>query len=110
MSKVVDAASRSKMKNCTQQDPAREYPASRRSLSAAFVGAVAFGWLVATPAQDVADGTLAAAIRASGHACEHVIEKQRSGEAASVWRVRCNSGQYVVTMSDDGSAQVVKTD
>lgn len=98
------------MKNCTKKNPILEFPVSRRSRSAAVLGAVALGWLVATPAQDVADGTLAAAIRASGHPCEHVIEKQRSGEGASVWRVRCNSGQYQVTMSADGSAQVVQTD
>lgn len=86
------------------------YPLSRPSIPVAVAGALAVGWLVVAAAQDVADGTLAAAIRASGHACEHVIEKQRAGEGASVWRVRCNSGQYRVTMSEGGSAQVVKVD
>ena len=83
---------------------------SRSALSAASLGILTVGWLIAAPAQDVADGTLAATIRASGHACEHVIEKQRAGEGASVWRVRCNSGQYQVTMAADGSAQVVQID
>ena len=98
------------MRTGSKNHHARGNGRSRSALSAAVLGALAVGWLIAAPAQDVDDGTLAAAIRASGHPCEHVIEKQRTGEGASVWRVRCNSGQYDVTMSDGGGAQVVKVE
>lgn len=79
-------------------------------IATAALGAIALGWLAAAPAQDVPDGTLAAAIRASGHACEHVIEKSRANEGGSVWRVRCNSGQFQVTMTDGSNPQVVQID
>ena len=69
---------------------------------------MALSWLVAAAAQDIPDGTLAAAIRASGHACDHVIDKQAAGE--SIWNVRCNSGRFQVTMTDIDNPQVVKLD
>ena len=69
---------------------------------------MALSWLATAAAQDIADGTLAAAIRGSGHACEHVIDKQPAGE--SVWTVRCNSGRFQVTMTDTDTPQVVKID
>jgi len=70
------------------------------------LGAMALSWLATAAAQDIPDGTLAGAIRASGHACDHVIDKQAAGE--SVWNVRCNSGHYQVTMTDIDNPQVVK--
>ncbi len=75
---------------------------------ACILGAMALSWLATAAAQDIADGTLAAAIRGSGHACEHVIDKQPAGE--SVWNVRCNSGRFQVTMTDTDNPQVVKLD
>ncbi len=85
-------------------------PLFRTSVLVAAVAAVAFGWLVEAAAHDVADGTLAAAIRASGHPCARVIEKERSGEGSSIWRVRCNSGRFQVTMKGDSTAEVVPID
>jgi hypothetical protein len=71
---------------------------------------IAFGWLVGAAAHEVAAGTLAAAIRASGHPCARVIESERVSEGASVWRVRCNSGRFQVTMKGDSPAEVVPLD
>jgi hypothetical protein len=85
-------------------------PLSRTSVLVAVLAAVAFGWLAEAAAHDVADGTLAAAIRASGHPCARVIEKERSGEGSSIWRVRCNSGRFQVTMKGDSAAEVVPID
>ena len=72
------------------------------------LGAMALSWLATAAAQDIPDGTLAAAIRASGHACDHVIDKQAAGE--SVWNVRCNSGHFQVTMTEGSNPQVAKID
>jgi len=85
-------------------------PLSRTSVLVAAVAAVAFGWPLEAAAHDVADGTLAATIRASGHPCARVIEKERSGEGSSIWRVHCNSGQFRVTMKSDSTAEVVPID
>ena len=85
-------------------------PISRTSALVAAVAAIAFGWLAEVAAHEVADGTLAAAIRASGHPCARVIEKERSGEGSSIWRVRCNSGRFQVTMKGDSTAEVVPID
>lgn len=74
------------------------------------MGAIALGWLTVVTAQEVANGTLAAAIRASGHACQRVIEKERTSEGGSVWRVRCNSGYFQVTMKGDTAVSVVPLD
>ena len=82
----------------------------RPSIAMAAMGAIAFGWLTVVTAHDVANGTLAAAIRSSGHPCDRVIEKERSGESASVWRVRCNSGRFLVTMKGDVASEVVALD
>lgn len=70
--------------------------------------AASIGWLAVAAAEEVADGTLAAAIRESGHACAHVVGKERTGP--SVWRVRCNSGSFEVTMKDGSSTQVMPVD
>ena len=74
------------------------------------VGAVAFGWLIGAAAHEMSNGKLAAAIRANGHPCARVIEKQRSSEGSSVWRVRCNSGRFRVTMKGDSATEVVPID
>lgn len=83
---------------------------SRISKAAAAVGSITLGWLIVAAAQDMPNGTLAAAIRSSGHACARVIEKERSGEDSSVWHVRCNSGRFQVTMKDNAVPEVVKID
>ena len=74
------------------------------------VGAVAFGWLIGAAAHEISNGKLAAAIRANGHPCARVIEKERSSEGSSVWRVRCNSGRFRVTMKGDSATEVVPID
>jgi hypothetical protein len=80
------------------------------SKAASVAGAIAFGWLVLAAAQDVSNGSLAAAIRGSGHPCARVIEKERSGEGSSVWHVRCNSGRFQVTMKSDSVPEVIPLD
>jgi len=82
----------------------------RASKPVAAVSVVAFGWLTGVAAQDVSNGELAAAIRASGNPCARVIEKERSSEGSSVWRVRCNSGHFQVTMKGDSAPEVVPID
>ena len=84
---------------------------SRRRLRAWIpVAAIGIGWLITAAAQDVANGTLAAAIRASGHPCGRVIEKERVSENASVWRVKCNSGHFQVTMKGNTASEVLPLD
>jgi len=73
----------------------------RSSLAVAALGALAFGWLTVAAAQDIANGTLAGAIRSSDQPCDRVLEKERLSENPPTWRVRCNSGHYEVTMKDD---------
>ena len=58
--------------------------------------------------QEVENGTLAAAIRASGQPCASVIEKEHQGD--SLWLVRCNSGRFQVRLIDDSTAEVVPLD
>ena len=82
----------------------------RTSILVTAVGAVAFGWLIGVAAHEVSNGELAAAIRASGNPCARVIEKERSSEGSSVWRVRCNSGHFQVTMKGDSAPEVVPID
>ena len=67
----------------------------------AALGALALGWFTAVPAQDIANGTLAGAIRSTNQPCGRVLDKERLSENPPVWRVRCNSGHYDVTMNDD---------
>ena len=83
---------------------------SRTSILVAAMGAVALGWLTGAAAHEVSNGKLAAAIRASGNPCARVIEKERSSEGSSVWRVRCNSGRFQVTMKGDSATEVVPID
>lgn len=92
----------------TERAPGR--PLSRTSVLIAAVAAVTFGWLAEAAAHEVADGTLAAAIRASGHPCAWVIEKKRADEGSSTWHVRCNSGRFQVTMKSDSTTEVVSMD
>lgn len=80
----------------------------RTSVTTAGLGVVAAAWLTVAAGQDVANGTLAAAIRASDHPCDRVIDKERV--SASVWRVRCNSGHFQVTLKDSGNPEVVPLD
>ena len=82
----------------------------RSSLAVTALGALALGWLTVVPAQDVANGTLAGAIRSSDQPCDRVLEKERLSESPAVWRVRCNSGHYEVTMNGDTATAVVSID
>lgn len=82
----------------------------RSSIAVAALGVLAVGWLTVVPAQDVANGTLAGAIRASNQPCDRVLEKERLSETPAVWRVRCNSGHYEVTMNGDTATAVVSID
>ncbi|TDI94131.1 MAG: hypothetical protein E2O75_00585 [Chloroflexi bacterium] len=82
----------------------------RTSITVAAVGVVSFGWLIGVAAHGVSNGELAAAIRASGNPCARVIEKERLSEGSSVWRVRCNSGRFQVTMKADSAPEVVPID
>lgn len=98
------------MRHSISTERARGRPLSRTSVLIAAVAAVTFGWLVEVAAHDVADGTLAAAIRANGYPCARVIEKKRAGEGSSTWHVRCNSGRFQVRMKSDSTAEVVSLD
>ncbi len=80
------------------------------SIAVTALVAVAFAWRIGAAAEEMANGTLSAAIRASGHACARVIEKERSSEGSSVWRVRGNSGRFQVTMKGDSAPEVVPID
>ena len=64
--------------------------------------------------QDVATGSVAAAIREAGYPCAHVVDMERSTEGVSqgltVWKVRCNSGQFKVTFKGDTGSEVVPLD
>lgn len=82
----------------------------RTWVTAAFVGTAAVVWLTGADAQEVSNGELAAAIRASGNPCQRVIEKERTSKSSSVWRVRCNSGHFQVTMKGDSEPEVVSLD
>lgn len=59
-------------------------------------------------AQEIADGTLAAAIRSSGHACSHVVETVNEGP--STWKVKCNAGTYRVSKNPDATLAVTPLD
>jgi len=80
------------------------------SIAVAALSVLAVGWLTVVAAQDMANGTLAAAIRASNQPCDRVLEKKRVSEKPAVWRVRCNSGYYEVTMTGDTATGVVSID
>ena len=91
-------------------DSAERRRIPRTSIPVAVLGAVAFLWLIGAAAEEVANGTLSAAIRASGHPCTRVIEKKRASEGSSAWRVRCNSGSFLVTIKCDSTSEVVPLD
>lgn len=82
----------------------------RSSLAMTALGVLGLGWLTVVLAQDVANGTLAGAIRSSDQPCDRVLEKERLSESPAVWRVRCNSGHYKVTMKGDAATAVVAID
>jgi hypothetical protein len=72
--------------------------------------AIALCWLTAAAADDIPNGTLAGAIRASGHPCERVLSKEQISQNPSTWQVRCNSGSFQVTMTKDAPPKVVRLD
>ncbi len=81
----------------------------RGTLKTLFVaGAITIGGASSIGAQEVAAGTLAAAIRSSGHPCSRVIES--TNEGSWQWKVRCNSGWYRVTKKDDATLEVTPLD
>ena len=49
-------------------------------------------------------------IRAAGYPCARVLEKERASEGSSVWRVKCNSGSFSVTMDGDSASAVTRID
>lgn len=64
--------------------------------------------------EEVAAGSLAAAIREAGYPCAHVTESERSEEGSAegftVWKVRCNSGGFKVTFKGDTGSDAVRLD
>jgi len=82
----------------------------RSRIATSVAGTAAVVWLTATGAQEVPNGEMAAAIRASGNPCERVIEQERTSKDSPVWRVRCNSGHFQVTMKGDSQPEVVALD
>ena len=74
------------------------------------IGVSVFGWASAAIAADVPDGTLAAAIRSSGHACAKIVEKEAPATGPAVWQVRCNSGRFHVKQKEDSTFEVVALD
>lgn len=82
----------------------------RSRIAASVAGTTAAVWLTATGAQEVPNGEMAAAIRASGNPCERVIEQERTSKDSPVWRVTCNSGHFQVTMKADSEPEVVALD
>jgi hypothetical protein len=78
------------------------------ALSALTLGAATSLASPPAPAEEVENGTLAAAIRDSGQPCARVIEKEHQG--GSLWVVRCNSGRFQVRLNDDSTAEVVLLD
>lgn len=71
-------------------------------------GVIVIGGISGISAQEVAAGTLAAAIRSSGHPCSRVIES--TNEGSWQWKVRCNSGWYRVTKNKDATLEVTPLD
>ena len=58
-------------------------------------------------AGETGDGTLAAAIRASGHPCKKIVEKSGT---EPFWQVTCNSGRYSVSKQKDDTFTVAPLD
>ena len=79
---------------------------ARKALLA--IGLMTICGLAGVAAQDIAPGTLAAAIRSSGHPCNHVVES--TNEGPSVWKVKCNAGSYRVSKSKDATLDVTPLD
>lgn len=79
-------------------------------LAKAVIIACASMWFAAAAAQDTPRGKLAGAIRSSGQACARVVEVEQVSQdssGATIYRVRCNSGLFQVTMKDGAPAEVV---
>jgi len=81
----------------------------KRTLGALLAaGVTAIAGTSGVTAQEVAAGTLAAAIRSSGHPCSRVIES--TNEGSWQWKVRCNAGWYRVTKNEDATLEVTPLD
>lgn len=63
--------------------------------------------MTAAMAEETGDGTLAAAIRASGHPCKKIVEKSGT---EPFWQVTCNSGRYTVSKQEDDTFTVAPLD
>jgi type VI protein secretion system component VasK len=98
------------MKQRTSNRTASSRRSTRVTILIAFAVAVAFGWLSAATAHEMSNGEMAAAIRASGNPCQRVLEMERVSDGSSVWRVKCNSGHFQVTIQGDSKAQVAPLD
>ena len=63
---------------------------------------------------DVADGSVSAAIREAGFPCKHVTQLERSTQGAeegiTEWYATCNSGKFKVSFKGDTGAEVVPLD
>ncbi|MDX1430966.1 MAG: hypothetical protein R3286_00835 [Gammaproteobacteria bacterium] len=85
-----------------------------RRLLAALLAGLLLTPLAWADEKDVAAGSLAAAIREAGYACEHVTGMERSkdgvAEGLTVWVAQCNSGKYRVTFKGDAGSEVVRLD
>ena len=51
-------------------------------------------------------GDMVAVIRSAGYPCQQVLDLQDTGDNA--WRVRCNSGTYLVTRDANGQFSVAE--
>lgn len=81
----------------------------RRSMKALLAAGVTIVCIMpGVAAQEVAAGTLAAAIRSSGHPCARIVES--TNEGSWQWKVRCNSGWYRVTKNKDATLEVTPLD
>ena len=87
------------------------YRSFRKLLLGVFAAVPLLAWAAE---QDVATGSVAAAIREAGYSCAHVVDMERFTEGVSqgltVWKVRCNSGQFKVIFKGDTGSEVVPLD
>lgn len=85
-----------------------------RMLLAVLLASVILGPLAWADEKEMEEGSLAAAIREAGYACEHVTGMERSKEGTAegfiVWVVHCNAGAYRVTFKGDTGSEVVPLD
>ena len=94
-----------------ERPPKRFYRPVRAAFLATALACPALAW---AGDQDVAEGSVAVAIREAGYPCAHVVDMERSREGAAkgftVWKVRCNSGLFKVTFKGDTGSEVVRLD